>query len=213
MYLQQLAKTPLFKKHKPTPYDEAISLVWYLENVFYNAVGRIIYYLKDHFVDVDLNENPVIKMGFWPGGDRDGNPNVTTEITLRVADALRSSIIKCYYLDVRRLKRRLTFKGVDTIIADLENKLYESLFITDKKTDLTQEDIAQPLATIRELLIHQHNSLFLHLLDNLIHKVQVFGLHFASLDIRQESSVHARVLEAIAEKEKLLPKNYSELDE
>ncbi|HJW17842.1 MAG TPA: phosphoenolpyruvate carboxylase, partial [Flavisolibacter sp.] len=116
MYLQQLGKTPLFKKHKPTPYDEAISLVWYLENVFYNAVGKIIYYLKDHFVDVDLNSNPIIKMGFWPGGDRDGNPNVTTDITLRVSEALRSSIIKCYYLDVRRLKRRLTFKGVDTIL-------------------------------------------------------------------------------------------------
>jgi phosphoenolpyruvate carboxylase len=37
IYLQQLGKTPFFKKQKPTPYDEAISLVWYLENVFYAA--------------------------------------------------------------------------------------------------------------------------------------------------------------------------------
>ena len=34
MYLQQLGKTPFFKKEKPTPYDEALSLLWYLENVF-----------------------------------------------------------------------------------------------------------------------------------------------------------------------------------
>ena len=33
-YLQQLGKTPFFKKQKPTPYDEAVSLIWYLENVF-----------------------------------------------------------------------------------------------------------------------------------------------------------------------------------
>ena len=46
MYLQQLGKTPFFKKEKPTPYDEAISLVWYLENVFYNAAGRIITFLS-----------------------------------------------------------------------------------------------------------------------------------------------------------------------
>jgi len=34
IYLQQLGKTPFFKKKKPTPYDEAVSLIWYLENVF-----------------------------------------------------------------------------------------------------------------------------------------------------------------------------------
>jgi phosphoenolpyruvate carboxylase len=32
--LQQLGKTPFLKDEKPTPYDEAISLIWFLENVF-----------------------------------------------------------------------------------------------------------------------------------------------------------------------------------
>lgn len=212
MYLQQLGKTPFLNKQKPTPYDEAVSLIWYLENVFYNAIGRVVSYLKQHFQN-PMSQNPVVAMGFWPGGDRDGNPNVTTATTLKVAAALRSSIIKCYYLDVRRLKRRLTFKGVDTIIADLETKLYESLFITDKPSELTKEDIAQPLAAIRELLIHQHNSLFLHLLENLMYKVSVFGLHFATLDVRQESTVHGLVLEAVSEREGLLPKDYAALDD
>ncbi len=48
------------------------------------------------------------------------------------------------------------------------------------------------------------------MLDKLINKVHVFGLHFASLDIRQESSVHNKVLEEVAATENLLPKNYSE---
>jgi len=42
MYMQQLGKTPFLKKQKPTPYDEAISLIWYLENIFYHAAGRIL---------------------------------------------------------------------------------------------------------------------------------------------------------------------------
>lgn len=213
MYLQQLGKTPLFKKQKPTPHDEAVSLIWYLENVFYNAIGKIIFYLKEHFPDIDLQNNPIVKMGFWPGGDRDGNPFVTSDITLKVAEGLRSSIIKCYYLDVRRLKRRLTFKGIDTILADLEAKLYRNIFIPGERTALTKEEILQSLFDIREIIVHQHNGLFLYLLDNLINKVQVFGLHFASLDIRQDSSIHDLAIEAIVEKENTLPKNYPELSE
>ncbi len=118
MYLQQLGKTPFFKKEKPTPYDEAMSLLWYLENVFYSAAGKIVSFLKSQFPDAMHENNPVINMGFWPGGDRDGNPFVTTETTLKVADALRGGIIKCYYLEIRRIKRRLTFKGVDVLLAD-----------------------------------------------------------------------------------------------
>ena len=211
MYLQQLGKTPFYKKQKPTPYDEAVSLIWYLENVFYNAAGRIITFLKEQFPDVIQDSNPVITMGFWPGGDRDGNPNVTSDTTLKVADALRTSVIKCYYLDVRRLKRRLTFKGVDNILADLEEKLYNNLFIPGHKTDITKDEILEALNKIREIIIYQHNNLFLPMLEKLINKVHVFGLHFASLDVRQDSSVHNAVLEAVASKENLLPKNYSQL--
>ncbi len=108
-YLQQLGRTPFFQQQKRSPYDEAVSLIWYLENVFYPATGRIISFMKSRFTDAVDQSNPVIRMGFWPGGARDGNPFVHTSITLEVADALRSSIIKSYYLDIRRLKRRLTF--------------------------------------------------------------------------------------------------------
>jgi phosphoenolpyruvate carboxylase len=213
MYLQQLGKTPFFKKQKPTPYDEAVSLLWYLENVFYYAAGRIMTFLRSQFPQLEKDQNPLITMGFWPGGDRDGNPNVTAEISLKVADALRSGIIKCYYLDVRRLKRRLTFKGVETILADLETKLYNHLFIPDQRLELKPEEISDPLYKVREIIVYQHNGLFLSLVDNLISKIQVFGLHFASLDIRQDSSVHNNVLETIAAKEKLLPSNYDTLNE
>jgi len=209
MYLQQLGKTAFFNKQKPTPFDEAVSLIWYLENIFYSAAGKIISFLNSQFPQAIPADNPIIVMGFWPGGDRDGNPNVTVDTTIKVADALRESIIKCYYLDVRRIKRRLTFKGVDTILADLEKQLYSNIFIPGHRTNLTKKGILDTLYEIRNIVIHQHNSLFQHLVDNLISKVHVFGLHFASLDIRQESTVHGKVIEAIAEKENILPKDYS----
>ena len=181
-YLQQLGKTPFFKKKKPTPYDEAVSLIWYLENVFYAAAGRILSSLKTQFPDAVDKDNPVIRMGFWPGGDRDGNPFVTTEITLQVADALRGSIIKCYYLDVRRLKRRLTFEGVDTITCTNWKINCTIIFLFPViKQVLPRKKYYNTLEQIKEIIIHQHNGLFLHLVNNLINKIEVFGLHFASL--------------------------------
>ncbi len=208
-YLQQLGKTPFFKKKKPTPYDEAVSLIWYLENVFYPAAGRIISSLKNQFPEAVDKQNPVIRMGFWPGGDRDGNPFVTSDITLQVANALRGGIIKCYYMDVRRLRRRLTFEGVDVLLAELENKLYNNLFIPGFKTTLTKEEILLTLEQIRQIIIYQHNGLFLHMVNNLISKIEVFGLHFASLDIRQESTVHGKLLEALAATDNGFPADYA----
>lgn len=196
-YLQQLAKTPFLKRQKPTPYDEAVSLIWYLENVFYAAAGNIYASIRNT-LDINPSEaKPMIRMGFWPGGDRDGNPFVTTETTLKVAAALRGSIIKCYYLDVRKLKRRLTFKGVDHLLNALEQKLYDNIFIPGYTTSLSQHEILDALKEIREILLLEHNGLFAHMVEQLIGRVQLFGLHFASLDIRQDSSIHGKVLNAL----------------
>lgn len=212
-YLQQLGKTPFFKKKKPTPYDEAVSLIWYLENVFYSAAGKIISSLESQFPEAISRENPVIRMGFWPGGDRDGNPFVTSETTLQVANALRGAIIKCYYMDVRRLRRRLTFEGIEALLQQLESRLYNNLFIPDFKADLKKEEILNILYEIKEVIIHQHNGLFLHMLNNLINKIGLFGLHFASLDIRQDSAVHGKVLQELIAGKSALPVNYAELSE
>jgi len=212
-YLQQLGKTPFLRKQKPTPYDEAVSLIWYLENVFYPASGKILSEIKNYFPHAVNSKNPVIKMGFWPGGDRDGNPFVTAETTLKVAETLRDAIVRCYYRDVRQLKRRLTFKGVENIIADLEKKLYANLFLSTDKKDLSKEDILNTLRQLKQTIMLEHNGLFQYLVENLISKIEIFGFYFAALDVRQDSSIHEKVLKHIIEKSKLLPDNYESLPE
>jgi len=213
MYLQQLGKTPFLNKQQPTPLDEAMSLVWFLENTFYHAAGNMVSFMERSFPGAMNTAHPFISMGFWPGGDRDGNPNVNTAITLKVAEALRGSIIKCYYQDVRKLRRRLTFKGVDGLLAGLENQLYNNIFIPGQRTRISKEEIINILAQVKQIIEEQHDGLFLSLVQNLINKVYVFGLHFASLDIRQESSIHTTLIDAIAEQENILPKNYPALTE
>lgn len=209
-YLQQLGRTPFFQQQKPTPYDEAVSLIWYLENTFYPAAGRIIGFLKSNFNAAINPNNPIIKMGFWPGGDRDGNPFVNASTTVQVATALRGSIIKCYYLDIRKLKRRLTFKGVDVALAQLEKKLYDNLFIPGHLCDLNKDEILKALQNIRHQLVYDHNSLFVSQVDALINKIEVFGLYFASLDIRQDSSIHTKTIQTLANQNVVFPANYAD---
>jgi phosphoenolpyruvate carboxylase len=194
-YIQQLGLTPFFNKKQPTPTDEALNLMWYLENIFYHSIGNIYNTIVDEVFDNDFESpNPFIELGFWPGGDRDGNPFVNAATTLKVAAALRSSIIVCYYRDVRKLKRKLTFAGVDTLLSSLEASLYENVFRPDQSKPIFVEEIIGSLTTIRKKLIDENHSLYLYKLDSLLNKVKLFGTHFASLDIRQDSRIHHQVL-------------------
>jgi len=210
--LQQLGKTPLFNKTKPSPFDEAVSLVWYLENVFYDTMKLVTKRVQTAvFKGQDLPDNGFVELGFWPGGDRDGNPFVDAKTTLKVADRLHRSILKCYYRDVRQLKRRLTFPGVDTQLEALEHKLYRCAFLTDESTPITVADIQQALATILTEVNANHHGLFADQIEQLLNQVKTFGVHFATLDVRQDSRVHHQVMVEIAERTAALPADYEQM--
>lgn len=191
LLLQQLAKTAFFKREKPSPLSEAISLCWYLEFVFYPTIAGIIEQLAQglQIRVVDWMNPQLVNIGFWPGGDRDGNPFVTHDITLQVAQRLRETILRCYYRDLRRLKRRLSFKGVDLLIAAAEQKIHQNLYGGEQAYSCAVE-FEQLLLQVREQIISHHDGLFLELVDNLLLNVRIFGFHFSSLDIRQDSSKH-----------------------
>ena len=216
--LAQLGKTPFIQAVKPNPFDEAVSLIWYLENVFYETAGEMVHYLEKNIFDGNSIQNPMIKLGFWPGGDRDGNPFVTTEITLKVAERLRTSILKCYYIEIRKLKRKLTFYNVDILVTELEQKLYRSVFYSRGEIYITLDEFKAQLNKIKTIIIEQHQSLYLDELEALLIKVNLFGFHFASLDIRQNSKIHDAVFSDVVnyylkESSTIFPENYFELSE
>jgi len=214
LLLAQLGKTPFFKKSKPSPFDEAVSLIWYLEHVFYQAAHNIYRFTKTHIFDGEQLPNELINLGFWPGGDRDGNPFVTAEITLEVAARLRRTLMKNYYKDVRKMKRRITFNEAEPLVLSLEQKLTEELnpnFAVNG--DRTQEFLDELLA-LKDVLESKHEGLFVGLVDDLIEKMHLFGCYFASLDIRQDSRIHTKAIMAIAQAyPELIPQNYATLDD
>ena len=214
--LAQLGKTPFFKHKKPTPYDEAVSLIWYLENVFYKSFGTIYDYIQQNIFDGKQIDNDIINIGFWPGGDRDGNPFVTPEITLNVAMRLRETVIKNYYRDVRRLKRKLTFSGVEDKIGYLENELYK--LFTRNESSLTLNEFREIMEGVRDTVKEKHQSLYLAEVNSLLNKIHLFGFHFANLDIRQDSRKHHQfftdMVDALIDSgSNIFPNNYHDLSE
>ena len=216
LLLQQLGKTPFMKKDKPTPVDEAVSLAWFLENVFYPVASAIQSKIDDEF-DLPVDENrQLVELGFWPGGDRDGNPNVTVESTKRVALLLRTVLFRCYYRDFRILKRRITFKGVEKYMEVLQELIYENSFNPVEDPENVKPVILHHLEEIKRVLLDYHDGLFVELVDDLLRKVRTFGCFFATLDLRQDSSViretHTYLREQYAE-EVAIAAGFDEADE
>lgn len=217
--LTQLGKTRFFKKTKPTPYDEAVSLLWYLENVFYHSASRIYNYLQAHIYAKEKIQNRIFNFGFWPGGDRDGNPFVTPEISIKTARRLKYSIQRNYYRDLRRLKRKITFDKVDVRIANLEDKMYQTLLYPEKGEGVRLDFLKTELEEIKVILQHEHSNIYGEELDDLINKVTLFGYHFAALDIRQDARIHHKVFTGIVSHPSInkhiknLPQNFLQLSE
>ena len=193
MYLKQLGKTPFFQKKKPSPYDEAINLIWYLQNVFYKSAGDITAEMRRSLPDWDGTLN-LINLGFWPGGDRDGNPFVSVEITKNVADRLRGVLLQCYYQDLRSLKRRISFEGVYEDLMAIEKKVLRCI---RHQEDWDFISFREALRGVRKDLIEKHDGIFVELVEELLDRVALFGSHFASLDVRQDSREIKRAFDAL----------------
>ncbi len=189
LLLEQLGQTPFFKKEKPSPFNEAVSLGWYLENIFYHSIPKIVTKAQQFSKDINYDNFRLLEVGFWPGGDRDGNPFVSVETTKRVAKRLKFLLLKAYYKDVRALKRRLTFGGVNEIIDLLEDELRKVLFESENVFIFDLAKFQKELEKVRKLLEQKYKSFYIDKVEELILKTKIFGQHFSSIDIRQDSRV------------------------
>lgn len=199
LLLQQLGKTPFVNKERPTPLDEALSIIYYLRNVYYDAFGELYKKLKESFSAQNFEiHQDIIQLGFWPGGDRDGNPFVTADVTIRVAEELRVSVLKNYYNHLKNVRRRLSFRGVSEVLEQLSNELYNNIFKGEKS--LSTNKILAYLDKAQGILAIQHNNLFKDIIEDYRDRVKIFGTHFATLDIRQDSRIHQNVIDELIDR-------------
>ena len=202
--LHQLGLTPFFQTKKPTPYEEAVRQGWYLEHVFFEALPKLaLRVAASTGVPLDTAAG-LFSVGFWPGGDRDGNPYVDAGTTLRVARRLRLTLLRCYRRSFRQLRRRITFKGLDIELDALQSRVEEAILDIDSQV-FDDEGVLEGLEAIEARVRQDFGGLHAEDIARLRVAILMFGRHFAAIDIRQDSRVLRRSANAMGLPEGIAP--------
>ena len=230
------------KRAKPTPFDEARWGLAIIEDSLWETIPKVYRRLNSIFVQnmgkgLPKNFNP-IEFGSWMGGDRDGNPFVTSKVTKEVILLSRWEAAKLYEKALTKIIRSYSMQNCSKKISSKVGSTYEPYrvylrplrdkmrnthrsieqhLIYKKPLDQTKllstkEEILKPLRIVRESLEENQNENIAsgELLD-LMRRAKCFGINLARLDIRQESSRHTQLMNEIIKNK--FNKNYNKLSE
>ncbi len=222
-------QTPEIRTQKPTAVDEAKWGFAIIESSMWEAVPRFMREfqstIQQHLgCDLPLELAP-IKIDSWLGGDRDGNPNVTPEVTRRVIFMARWVAADLLFKEIVRLREGLSMEPCNptlrnlvgdskepyrTLLKDVQTKLKATrawardnfALHTDNKSPiiLYAEELLEPLLICYHSLVECKAASVAngHLLD-VIRQVKCFGLSLVRTDIRQESGKHTALMAAITQ--------------
>ena len=235
-------KTDELKRTKPSALDEAKWGLAVIEDSLWDTIPRVYKRLNDIFrknlnKDLPRNFNP-IQFGSWMGGDRDGNPNVTSEVTKKVILFSRWQAAKLYERELTKLIQDLSMEECSQAIKKVTGNSFEPYRVylrplrdkarrthqlieahinynkplDENKLLKDKYEIINPLREVRTSLNMNKGQHIANadLLD-LIRRVRCFGINLARLDIRQESDRHEKLLNEIFKKKNKI--NYSQLPE
>ncbi len=235
-------KTDELKRTKPSPLDEARWGLAVIEDSLWDTIPKVYKRLNDIFrknlkKDLPRDFNP-IQFGSWMGGDRDGNPNVTAEVTKKVILFSRWQAAKLYEKELTKLIQDLSMEDCSTKIKRatgnsyepyrvylrpirdkvrlthqlIENHLNNNADLDEKKLIQNKNEITLPLREVRNSLKANRGEYIANadLLD-LMRRVRCFGINLARLDIRQEADRHEKLLNEIFKIKKNI--KYSSLTE
>lgn len=221
--IAQIWHTEEFLEQRPTPVDEARWSFAVIENSLWDAIPEFLRDLdaiaEKFGLDLPPRTKPVVRLSSWIGGDRDGNPNVTAKVTRRVmiisrwqaADLINRDLEAIYEeLSVTRATKELRaavgharepYRALLKPLRDAVRRQRDALgaYIQDGAHALPPvlftNDIITPLEQCRESLSAAGLSAIADgkLLD-LIRRLESFGAHLVTLDVRQESTRHSDVI-------------------
>lgn len=235
-----LWQTDELRLGRPEPLDEAVNSIYYLNELLLETVPEVLAQFKNEVkrlgVDLSLNARP-LSFGTWIGGDRDGNPNITAEVTKAAILLQNSHFVRTVSEHLDELKQSLSIStklvGVSaelekSVSQDLEKlpeieNRYRRINVEEPyrlkataighKLALTQtrhtnglphfpgrdykdtDELMKDFEIMRTSLLANNGELIATgLLERITRAIGAFGLTNATMDIREHSEVHHRLL-------------------
>ena len=236
---------------RPEVTDEVRTMMFFAENILWDILPRIYADLDQalaaHYPRLTANPN-WLRIASWVGGDRDGNPNVTHDVTAETLRLHRGLAVEKHRKNLRNLARRLSIsagripppknlvnwledrKPFPAHIAFLEGRYTQEPYRLalsllgadlayasqeDMKSRLLSTDTHQARANPQDfskVLNILHRALPQQIakrnITPLLRQFDIFGLHTAQLDIREESTRLSATLGEILRALNLYPDFY-----
>ena len=161
---------------------------------------------------------PVLRYASWIGGDRDGNPNVTTDVTLQTLATLRATARQIYLDEIETLTRNLTqntaqfgvSKALQSAVAEAfpdgaryPGEIYRQMLDIirgklERDTYRSSRDLLVDLLLIQDsLMAHRGRRAAMGTVQRLVRKARLFGLHLVPLEVREDASLHVAALDEL----------------
>ncbi len=235
-----LWQTDELRLGRPEPLDEAVNSIYYLDELLLETVPEVlaefVTEVKKLGVNLSLTARP-LRFGTWIGGDRDGNPNITSEVTKAAILLQNAHFTRSLFSHLDELRQALSIStklaGVSkelelSVAKDLENlpeieARYRRINIEEPyrlkatsirhKLSLTQSrhasglphfpgrdykdtaELLQDFNIMRTSLLENNGQLIANgLLDRIIRSISAFGLTHATMDVREHSDAHHKLL-------------------
>lgn len=210
--LERLWRTGEILLEKPTLADERRNVLYYLRDVFPEVLPaldrRLRYAWREAGMSAELPNArlPQVRFGTWVGGDRDGHPGVTAEVTAQTFAALREAAFDVIENQLNVLAESLSFSawvqpappslGADPAGAEpWKARVLEILRDVRARAFRFPKELAERLVALDGAL-REVGAVRLAEWDlgRVLRSLSVFGFHLACLDIRQNSAVHETAL-------------------
>jgi phosphoenolpyruvate carboxylase len=218
------------RQERLTPLDEVRTGLVIFEESLWNALPQYLRAVDRALAATTGARLPLVtapvRFGSWIGGDRDGNPNVTPEVTRQSTWLARWQAAELYLREIEALRAELSLKQASdelrarvgtarepyrALLAEVRDRLaatreWAEISLLEEREPMgavrpyaAAAELAEPLELcFRSLESTGNSDIAAGRLADILRRMAAFGVTLARLDVRQEAARHTEAVDWLA---------------